>query len=152
MTKKIITKLLTHTLGIKRIENVLLVTEPDEYDLFLKLLDREHIQDNSFLYGIYGYLMEEGIIYSFYDEGRFFLAVPGEIKEAYRIFGNMHFDETLKRHQLVYKYISALNNLYGVFKMEKLIEIFNCQNDKQLTSKEFLTILDKSLLRQQSFY
>jgi hypothetical protein len=97
-------------------------------------------------------ILYSGIIYLFYDEGRFFLAVPEEIKEAYRIFGNIHFDETLKRHQLVYKYISALNNLYGVFKIEKLIEIFNCQNDKKLTSKEFLAILDKHLLRQQSLY
>src|SRR5690606_10642720 len=45
-----------------------------------------------------------------------------------------------ERIQLVIAYIKAAINLYGVCKPEKLIEIFNDQNDNKLTEEEFMEI------------
>ena len=150
--EKIIPKLLKYSLDRKRIENALIITEPDEYDLFLKLVSKEYIQNNNLEYKTYQYLMGEGIIFSFYDENRVFFTVPDEIKEIYSNIDKKCFDKMHNRYILVYKYISALNNLYGVFKREKLIEIFNCQNDEKLTIEEFTAIYNKFLSRQQIFY
>jgi len=148
----IIKRFLRHILDRKRIECALVITESDEYDLFLKLLNKEYIQDNTLAYGTYGYLMDKGIIYSFYDDYRVFFTIPNEIKEVCKIIDNIYLDRTLKKNQLVYKYILAFINLYGVFKVEKLVEIFNCQNNEKLTIEEFTAIFNKYSSRQQPFY
>lgn len=46
----------------------------------------------------------------------------------------------------------AFINLYGVFRKDMLVEIFNSQNDEEISLEEFEMIFNKHLMRQQPFY
>lgn len=149
---RLIKKLSDYILRGQRIEEILAVTKPGEYDLFLKLLDREYIQDNFLAYGTYGHLFDNGLIYSFHDRGKVFFTVPHEIKEVYRSMDIELFEDILKENQLIYKYILSFTNLYGVFSKELLIAVYNSQNKGNLTLDDFEAVLDMHLSRQQPFY
>ena len=150
--ERIIKKLSDYILKRRRIEDALAATRSGEYDLFLKLLDQEYIQDNRLAYGTYGYLFDEGIIYSFYDDGKVFFVIPDEIKEVFRNMDTVLFEKVLKENQLIYKYILSFTNLYGIFNKELLIAVYNSQNKGELTLEGLEVILDMYLSRQQLFY
>ena len=150
--ERIIKRLLEFILNRRRIEEILVCTRSGGYDLFLNLIDRDYIQDNTLPYGTYGYLMDKGIIYSFYDKGRIFFNIPDEIKKVFKDIDKIQLDKIIKRYQLVYEYIMAFINLYGVFRKDMLVEIFNSQNDEEISLEEFEMIFNKHLMRQQPFY
>lgn len=150
--ERIIKKLSDYILKRRRIEDALAATRSGEYDLFLKLLDQEYIQDNRLAYGTYGYLFDEGIIYSFYDDGKVFFVIPDEIKEVFRNMDTVLFEKVLKENQLIYKYILSFTNLYGIFNKELLIAVYNSQNKGELMLEGLEVILDMYLSRQQLFY
>jgi hypothetical protein len=150
--EKLIKEILDHSLERGRIESALIATRPREYDLFLSLLNQEYIQDNELPFGDYGHLLNNGIIFSFYNKGKIFFNVPDEIKEVFASRDKEVFDMMFEENQLIYKYIMAFVNLYGVFSKDMLIEVFNSQNDEVLTLDDFEAVLEMCLLRQQPFY
>ncbi len=149
---RVISRLLKFILNTERIENALLISEPNEYEFFLWLMEEEYIQESTITMGRYGYLMDQGIIFLFYDGKSLTFLIPGDIKEAVRGIDKTRFEPMLNRHQAVYKYISALTNLYGVFSREKLIEIFNHYNKQKLDMDEFSEIYENLCSREQTFY
>jgi hypothetical protein len=136
----------------KRIENALVLMRDKELDSFTELLDKEHIQDNIYTRGNTGYLQDNYIIFSFYNEGRIYFLIPEEIKKIYSEIENPEFLKKLGRHKQIYRYLNACLSLYGAFKKEKFIEIFNHYSDEKLKQKEFLAVLNAFLSRQQPFY
>lgn len=150
--EKLIKEILDHSLKWGRIESALIATDPREYDLFLSFLNQEYIQDNELAFGYYGHLWNNGIIFSFYDKGKIFFNVPNEIKEVFASRNKEVFKMVLKENQLIYKYIMAFINLYGVFSKDMLIEVFNSQNDGALNFDDFEAVLTMYLTRQQPFY
>ena len=78
--------------------------------------------------------------------------IPDEVKTLYASMNKTLLFAARERHQLVYSYIKAMVNLYGVFTPDKLIEIFNSQNSDFIDSKEFFRIYYKFIARDQSFY
>ena len=150
--EKLIKEILDHSLKWGRVESTLLATTPREYDLFLSFLNQEYMQDNELAFGYYGHLWDNGIIFSFYYKGKIFFNVPDEIKEVFAGKDKEVFKMVLKENQLIYKYIMAFINLYGVFSKDMLIEVFNSQNDSALTFDDFEAVLTMYLTRQQPFY
>ena len=150
--EKLIKEILDHSLKWGRIESALIATDPREYDLFLSFLNKEYIQDNELALGHYGHLWNNGIIFSFYNKGKIFFNVPDEIKEVFASRDKEVFEMVLKKNQLIYKYIMAFVNLYGVFSKDMLIEVFNSQTDGALIFDDFEAVLTMYLSRQQPFY
>ena len=150
--EKLIKEILDYSLKWGRIESALIIAGPREYDLFSSLLKKEYIQDNELPFGYYGHLWNNGIIFSFYDKGKVFFNVPDEIKEVFAGRDKEIFGKVLEENQLIYKYIMAFVNLYGVFSKDMLVEVFNSQNDEVLTLDDFEAVLGMYLTRQQPFY
>ena len=150
--EKLIEEILDRSLFWGKIESTLMAAVPSEYELFLSILSQDFLQDNELAYGHYKYLWENGIIFSFYDNGKIFFNVPDEIKKVYANRDKEIFDIVLVENQLAYKYISAFTNLYGVFSKNMLIEVFNSQNDSVLGPDDFEAVLGMYLSRQQFFY
>jgi hypothetical protein len=136
----------------KRIENALLLTRDNEFDSFTELLDKEYIQDNIYARGNTGYLQDNFIVFSFYNEGKIYFLVPKEIKAVYSKINNPIFLKNFERHKQIYQYLNACLSLYGAFEKEKFIEIFNHYNNEKLKQKEFTVVLNAFLSRQQPFY
>ncbi len=135
----------------KKLAEKLLLTEADEYELFLKLLGKKFFKTSSIYYGKYGYLKKRGIIFSFYNDQGFYLCIPEQIKEGYDKINKAKFKKEHDRIQLVLKYIKGLCNLYGIVSPDKVVEIFNSQNDEKINKLEFNKILKKLFGREQQF-
>ena len=134
---EIIARLLKLMTDRKKIEIILMVASPDEFDLFLKILDMDSMGIDEMPYESYAFPMDYGIIFSFYHQERRYLVVPEEIKDIYRNINKAVFTKHRERYQLFCKYIKALCNFYGAFEPGQFINIFNTFNLDSATLAEF---------------
>ena len=149
---EIIARLLKLMTDRKKIEEILMVASPDEFDLFLKILDMDSLDIDEMPYESYAYPMDYGIIFSFYHQERRCLVVPEEIKDIFRNIDKAVFTKHRERYQLFCKYIKALCNFYGAFEPEQFINIFNTFNRDSTDLAEFNKIYQKLTLKRQDFF
>jgi len=150
--KEIISRLLKLMADRKKIEEVLMIARSDEFSLFLKLLDMDFMDIDEMPYGDYAYLMDYGVVFSFYYQEKRYLLVSEEIKAVYSNIDKTVFTKNRKKYLVVYEYIKALCNFYGAFEPGQFVNIFNSQNQDKLTCPEFKSIYDKLNSRSQSFF
>lgn len=136
----------------ERLEETLFIAESKEWEIFQQLFRDSFLQDHSIAYGRYAFLMERGLIYSFYIEDEIYFVMPDEIKQAYNSIDHKLFVKTRERYQTVRKYILAMTNLYGAFKTDMLVEVFNNQNHMKLDIGELITIYHRLAKRDERFY
>jgi len=150
--EKIIARLLKLMTDSKKIEEILMIARPDEFDLFVELLDVDFKDIDEMPYERYAYLMERGIVFSFYYKERRYLLISEEIKSIYRKIDKPVFNTHLEKNLLIYKYIKALCNFYGAFNPEQFINIYNSINQDHLNIAGFKAISDRIVSRPQSFF
>lgn len=150
--KQIIARLLKLMANRKKVEEILMIARPDEFDLFLELLDMDFMDIDDMSYESYAYLMDYGVVFSFYHQGKRYLVVSEEIKDIYSNINKPAFTKHREKYQLVYGYIKALCNFYGAFEPGQFVNIFNSLNQDQLTYAGFKRIYDKLALRPQDFF
>jgi hypothetical protein len=150
--KEIIARLLKLMADSKKIEEILMIARPDEFDLFIELLDVDFKDIDEMPYESYAYLMEYGIVFSFYYKERRYLLISEEIKSIYRKIDKPVFNAHREKYLLVHKYIKALCNFYGVFEPEQFVDIYNSLNQGRLNIAGFKNIYDRLVSRPQSFF
>ncbi|WP_148298812.1 YecA family protein [Paenibacillus pini] len=133
-----------------QLKSSLLVTDEEEWTLFESLLREPSIQDNSLPYGDYAYYLERGLVVTYFNDNKFYIIMPDEVKAAAEQINMQELKKGRSRRQISYQYILAAVQLYGVIEPSKLIEIFNQQNDEQLTEQELTEYIDEMLVRGQS--
>jgi hypothetical protein len=126
----------------ENVKTALLITQENQRELLGKLVDAAYLEDDSFYPASYLYFMERGLLFMFYDQDKLIFAVPDEIKEAYRQINLESLSAAQARFDLVDKYLSAAVNLYGICPIEKVREIFNRQNEDQLSESELARIIE----------
>ena len=136
----------------KKVEEILMIARPDEFDLFLELLDMDFMDIDDMSYESYAYLMDYGIVFSFYHQEKRYLVVSEEIKNIYSNINKPVFTKHRERYQLVYRYIKALCNFYGAFEPGQFVNIFNSFNQDRLTYAGFKRIYNKLASRTQDFF
>ncbi len=136
----------------KKVEEILMIARHDEFDLFLELLDMDFMDIDDMSYESYAYLMDYGIVFSFYHQEKRYLVVSEEIKNIYSNINKPVFTKHRERYQLVYRYIKALCNFYGAFEPGQFVNIFNSFNQDRLTCAGFKRIYDKLASRTQNFF
>jgi|GEM_PF-617401 len=149
---EIIARLLKLMANRKKVEEILMIARPDEFDLFLGLLDMDFMDIDDMSYESYAYLMDYGIVFSFYHQGKRYLVVSEEIKDIYSSINKPVFTKHREKYQLVYRYIKALCNFYGAFEPGQFVNIFNSLNQDRLTYAGFKRIYDKLASRTQNFF
>ncbi|WP_223066923.1 SEC-C metal-binding domain-containing protein [Paenibacillus caui] len=134
------------------IRPVLLLVKDVEWKLFETLLRQPMLQDNGYPYGYYAYLLEHGLVFTFYQDSKLYLVMPEEIKHAFNKIDQAEFRNTLARYRLIHDYVLALTNLYGAYKPDRLVNIFNAQNKEvPLGEDEFAACLNHFLNRDEYF-
>lgn len=133
------------------IESTFLIATSKEWELVETLFVKRSVQNNTIPFGNYAYLMKRGLLYTFYNGDKIYFVIPDEVKKVYRGINKNSFFKVRDRYQVILKYILAMVNLYGAFKPEKLIEIFNNQNDDKLSEDEFIETYYSITNRQQAF-
>ncbi len=137
---------------IDNIEDILLIADPKELQLLATLLDTTCLKDGGIVPGDYLYLMKRGLLFSFYYNDELIFVAPDEIKDVYKRINKNAFNKKRERYQLIYSYILALANLYGIYKPQLLLEIFNAQNSEKLDDMELMQIYWCFCQRQQIFF
>jgi len=150
--KEIIARLLKLMTDSKKIKEILMIARPDEFDLFVELLDVDFKDIDEMPYESYAYLMEHGMVFSFYYQERRYLLISEEIKSIYRKINKPVFSAHREKYLLIYKYIKALCNFYGAFDPEQFIDIYNSLNQIHLNIAGFKAISDRLISRPQSFF
>lgn len=67
--------------------------------------------------------------------------MPEVVKEAYRSLDLTSLEATKERADLIYLYMKALVNLYGVCEFNQLVHVFNQYETGELTPEEALNVL-----------
>jgi hypothetical protein len=150
--EKIIDRLFKLMTDSKKIEEILMIARPDEFDLFTELLDMDFKDIDEMPYESYAYLMEYGMVFSFYYKERRYLLVSEETKSIYRKINKPVFNKHQEKYLLIYKYIKALCNFYGVFEPEQFVDIYNSLNQDRLNIAEFKRVYGRLTSRPQSFF
>jgi len=150
--KQVIARLLKLMADSKKIGQILMVARPDEFNLFTELLDVDFMEIDDMPYEKYAYLMDYGIVFSFYYKKKRYLLVADEIKDTYSNTNKPVFAKQRERYQLIYKYIKALCNFYGAFEPKQFIKIFNSFNQERISLAEFRRIYDDLSSRPQDFF
>lgn len=131
----------------------LLNTRPKEWELFASLLDGSYQPSNATPFGYYYYFLDRGLLFTFFDDNRLHLVIPEEVRSAFRKLDQTAFRQALHRSHLLYNYLMAAVNLYGLVAPAKLVEIFNAQNgDDPVTEAELLQHLDSFLVRTDQYF
>ncbi|BBI31228.1 YecA family protein [Cohnella abietis] len=137
---------------VSELESVLIITEEKGWDLFQSLVNTPYVQEETFNPGMYLFLLERSLLFSFYYEDKLYYTIPEEIKETYKQLLQGTFLEARDRYQLINQYVTASSNLYGACKLDKVVEIFNAQNEKQLDQKEFIHFYSMASSKHQQWY
>lgn len=75
--------LLAYITDIENLEDTLLIATSYEWELFGTLLNNRFLQENSIAPGLYGYLMDRGLIFSFFSGDKLYFIMPDEVKNIY---------------------------------------------------------------------
>ncbi|MFD0869604.1 MULTISPECIES: YecA family protein [Paenibacillus] len=134
------------------VEASLVLTNHEEWKLFERLLGRVSMQLNSKKPSEYLFLMSNGLLFPFYDQGKMFYVVPEEIQEAYNKVQSEAFLYKRERYEAVLQYCLAAVNLYGYVEIKRLFELYIEQNQDPLNEEEFKGIIFFHLARPQSFW
>lgn len=135
----------------ENLESILLEAAFDEWELFKSLVENPVQQDNYIPYGQYVYLLEHGIVYTYFNDQKLYIVMPTEIIQAYSQINNDAFHKSYEKRMYIFQYVLALNNLYGIFTRELLHEIYNKQNEEKLSLEEMNNYMDEFLKREQYF-
>ncbi|WP_284237931.1 YecA family protein [Paenibacillus glycanilyticus] len=128
------------------------MTGEKEWELLQKLLSVPYLQDDTVLPGATFFLINAGLMYSFYEEDKLYYVLPEEVKTAYADVALPTLLKERERCQQVNAYILAAMNLYGVCSFEQLIKIYNEQNEDGLDEAELIRICVMFARREQSWH
>lgn len=149
--QELIEALTAYMTDAEHLQSALMITSGLEWQLFESLLRQPALQNNLILIEHYWYLMNHGLVFTYFSGGQLYIVMPDEIKEAYFKLDHAKFHHQRAGVELVHQYILAMTNLYGAIEPEKLVEIYNAQNSEQLDRKRFLELFGKLTSREQNY-
>jgi len=127
----------------ERLAETLYFLDNKKWKLFLSLLSEEYLELDHNMEKHYITMENMGIIHKFSHDKFQYVAIPSEIKASYNNMMNMDFENKKQRLSLLNDYTNASMALYGLVKVEELIELFNKQNGKSTNSEELKLVIGK---------
>ncbi|WP_308637389.1 YecA family protein [Paenibacillus silvisoli] len=117
------------------VRKAFLTAETEEWAFVSRLLEAPYVQDDDVFPSVYLFLMDKGLLFSFMEQDKLYYVIPEEIKSVYRNLDQQAFHQERSYSQLVLQYIEAVVSLYGICPIEKMLEIYNDQNEGSLTKE-----------------
>ena len=93
-----------------------------------------------------------GYVYLFNFDGHIYPVLPNELITVLPDMDNEEFKHKVERNQKLLSYTMALTNLYGVFRVEQLVDVWNLHNKEKMTGDEVKEYIDAMSLRQADFW
>lgn len=114
-----------------------------KWNLFVNAVSQDFLKLDDNLERIYDLIDNTGIIHKFSHEKVQYLVVPNEIKDFYNSLKNTEFGSKRQRLALLNDYANASMALYGLVKVEELVELFNMQNNDFSNYEEMKSVIEK---------
>ncbi|WP_055109308.1 Rho termination factor N-terminal domain-containing protein [Paenibacillus ihumii] len=149
--QELIEALTAYMTDAEHLQSALLITDALEWQLFESLLRQPVLQNNLILIEHYWYLMNHGLVFTYFSEGQLYIVMPDEIRDAYAQLDHADFHNKRTGIQLVHEYILAMTHLYGVIEPDKFIEIYNGQNSEPLEQERFKELFEMLASREQNY-
>ncbi|MCM3631255.1 SEC-C metal-binding domain-containing protein [Paenibacillus glycanilyticus] len=137
---------------VQELNLALLMATSNEWELVQKLLAVPYLQDDAMPPGSTFFLINTGLLYSFYDQDKLYYVLPEEVKETYAKVAGGELLQERERVQQVGSYILAAMNLYGVCPFDQFLAIYNAQNEDRLDEAVLSRICHLLTRREQSWH
>lgn len=83
-----------------------------------------------------------GYVFLFYYEEHVYSVVPKELHQFIPVIDSQDFKEKSAIYQQLYNYVMVLLNLYGVYPVRQLVNVWNLHNKVKLTYEEVYAYVD----------
>lgn len=130
------------TLGdVSRLEYILCGMDELMMSDFMMLANEPYVNSGAMMSGCEYTLYNLGYVYPVLNGKETVYMMPQVVKEAYATISQEEFQNTKVRTDLVYLYMKALVNLYGICDFNQLCKVFNEYEEATLTPEEALNVL-----------
>lgn len=130
------------TLGdVSRLEYILCGMNELMISDFMMLANEPYVNGEDMMSGCEYTLYNLGYVYPVLNGKETVYTMPQVVKEAYAMISQDEFQNTKARTDLVYLYMKALVNLYGICDFNQLCNVFNQYEESPLTPEEALNVL-----------
>ena len=127
---------------------IFLATESTELNLFMHVLKAPvTIANNIHIYDL-NYLCNYG--YFGVDDNNIII-IPDDVASLFNEIYTTKFKKEHKIYSYILQYINATVNLYGIVSPQKIVEIYNLQNENKIDDNLFFRLLLISVSREQYF-
>lgn len=93
-----------------------------------------------------------GYAYLFANEGHIYPVIPKELLSLLPESYTEEFIIGVEKKQRLYTYTLALLNLYGVYRVEQLVDIWNMYNKDKISIEDAKEYVDAMIMRQSDFW
>lgn len=147
---EIIDKLIPQML--ENFANDLLYLNESEMSFFNKVKDNMNKEMDEIDSKQYVTMKWFGYIYMFNHNEHIYPVIPKELLEVTPDLNNEEFKAKAERNQKLYSYTVALTNLYGVYRVEQLVDVWNMLNKDKITVNEVNEYVSIMAFRQAYFW
>ncbi len=147
---EIIDKLMPQML--KNFANDLVYLNEDELLFVNKIKENLNKQMDDVENKQYATLKWLGYAYLFNFDGHIYPVIPDELLPLIPDINDEEFKKKAEHNQKLLSYTLALTNLYGVYRVEQLVDIWNMFNKEKVSIDEVREYIDVMSLRQANFW
>ncbi len=126
---------------VSRLEYILCALDEVMMSDFVMFVNEPYVSVDEVVSGCVYTLYSLGYIYPVLNEKEVVYMMPQVVKEAYAHVNQSELEEAKIRTDLVYLYMKALVNLYGICDFDQLLAVFNQYETPELTTEEALNVL-----------
>jgi hypothetical protein len=100
----------------------------------------------------YATLKRLGYVYLFSHDGHIYPIIPKELISLLPQSYSEEFINRIEKKQRLFSYTLALTNLYGVFRVEQLVDVWNMYNKDKISVDDAKNYIDAMKMRQTDFW
>lgn len=126
---------------VSRLEYILCALDDVMMSDFIMFVNEPYVKCDDVVSGCVYTLYSLGYIYPVLKGKEVVYMMPQIIKEAYAQVNQVELNEAKVRTDLVYLYMKALVNLYGICDFNQLLTVFNQYETPELSTEEALNVL-----------
>lgn len=126
---------------VTRLEYILCGLDEVMMSDFVMLVNETYVSVDDVMSGCVHILYSLGYVLPVMNGKKVVYVMPEVVKEAYKAVDLKDLEDSKVRVDLVYLYMKALVNLYGVCEFNQLVSVFNQYESPELTPEEALNVL-----------
>jgi len=123
-----------------------------EWSFLKKLKENQNKEMDDVVNNQYVTLKWLGYVYLFNHDGHIYPVIPDELRALLPQLENEEFESKIERNQKLLSYTLALTNLYGVYRIQQFVDVWNMYNKDKINIDDVKKYIDVMKTRQADFW